>query len=47
MPDGGASGLSRFVSGAYHLYSLKFGLWLHLGMAECYVQFSGHCDLDL
>ena len=25
----------------------KFGLWLHLGMAEYCVQFSGHCGLDL
>ena len=26
---------------------LKFGVWMHLGMAECRVPFSGHCDLDL
>ena len=42
---------SRFVSGAYLLYSSrwnsKFGAWMHLGMAECRVPFSGHCDLDL
>ena len=25
----------------------KFGVWIHLGMAECRVSFSGHCDLDL
>ena len=25
----------------------KFGVWLHLGMAECPVPFSGQCDLDL
>ena len=25
----------------------KFGVWMHLGMAECRVPFSGHCDLDL
>ena len=25
----------------------KFGVWIHLGMAECRVPFSGHCDLDL
>ena len=25
----------------------KFGMWMHLGMAECNVPFSGHCDLDL
>ena len=25
----------------------KFGVWMHLGMAECCVPFSGHCDLDL
>ena len=24
----------------------KFGVWIHLGMAECLVKFSGHCDLD-
>ena len=25
----------------------KFGVCMHLGMAECRVPFSGHCDLDL
>ena len=25
----------------------KFGLWMHLGMVECRVPFTGHCDLDL
>ena len=25
----------------------KFGVWIHLGMGECRVPFSGHCDLDL
>ena len=25
----------------------KFGVWIYLGMAECRVPFSGHCDLDL
>ena len=25
----------------------KFKVWMHLGMAECSVPFSGHCDLDL
>ena len=25
----------------------KFGVWIHLGMSECRVPFSGHCDLDL
>ena len=24
-----------------------FGVWMHLGMVECRVSFSGHCDLDL
>ena len=24
----------------------KFGVWMHPGMAECCVPFSGHCDLD-
>ena len=42
---------SRLVSGAYILYSWgrnsKFGEWMHLGMAECRVPFSGHFDLDL
>ena len=25
----------------------KFGVWIHLGMAECRVPFLGHCDLNL
>ena len=25
----------------------KFGMWIHLGMAECLVPFLGHCALDL
>ena len=25
----------------------KFGVWIHFGMAECRIPFSGHCDLDL
>ena len=25
----------------------NFVVWMHLGMAECHVTFSGHCDLDL
>ena len=25
----------------------KFGVWMHLGMVECRVPFSGHSDLDL
>ena len=25
----------------------KFGVWMHLGMGQCHVPFSGHCDLDL
>ena len=25
----------------------KFGVYMHLGMAECHKPFSGHCDLDL
>ena len=25
----------------------KFGVWIHLGMGECRVTFSGHCDFDL
>ena len=25
----------------------KFDVWMHLGMAECRISFSGHCDLDL
>ena len=43
--------LRIIVSGAYLLYSLsrdsKFGMWMHLGIAECHEPFSGHCDLDL
>ena len=22
-------------------------VWMHLGIGECHVPFSGHCDLDL
>ena len=25
----------------------KFGVLMHLGMTECRIPFSGHCDLDL
>ena len=25
----------------------EFGVWMHLGMVECRVAFTGHCDLDL
>ena len=25
----------------------KFGVWMHLLIAECHVPFLGHCDLDL
>ena len=25
----------------------KFDVWMHHGMAECRILFSGHCDLDL
>ena len=25
----------------------KFDVWMHLGMAECHIPFSGHYDLDL
>ena len=25
----------------------KFGVFVHLGMAECHIPFSGHCDLVL
>ena len=25
----------------------KFGLWIHLGIAECRVPWLGHCDLEL
>ena len=47
------SGLSsgKIVSGAYVLYYLRkdptFGVWIHLGVAECCILFSGHFDLDL
>ena len=27
--------------------NFKLGVWMHLGMAECRIPFSGHCDLDL
>ena len=43
---------SRFVSGSYLLYSIlwgrnfNFGMWIHLGMAECRIPFSCHCDLE-
>ena len=40
---------SHFMSRAYLLYFLgrnsKLGVWMHLGMTECCVPFSGHCDL--
>ena len=43
--------LRFFVFGAYLLYSLsrnsKFGVYMHLGMVESHILFSGHCDLDL
>ena len=26
---------------------MKFGLWVHLGMAECRVPFLGHLEIDL
>ena len=44
--------VSRIImSGAYLLYYLrrnpKFGVWMHLGMTEFRVPFSGHCNLDL
>ena len=25
----------------------KYDVWMHLGMLECSISFSGHCDLDL
>ena len=25
----------------------NFSVWIHLGMAECRVSFSGYCDIDL
>ena len=25
----------------------KFGVWMHLGVAECRVRFLGQCDLDI
>ena len=31
----------------YWFYFIIFGVWMHLGMAECRIPFSGHCDLDL
>ena len=43
--------LRIFVLGVYFLYSLrlnfKFGVYMHLGMLESHILFSGHCDLDL
>ena len=36
---------SSFMSGAYK--NPKFGVWMHLRMAECQVPFSGHCDLEI
>ena len=40
------------VSGAYLLYYLRresqiWCVWMHLGMVECLLPFTGHCDLDL
>ena len=43
--------LRIIASRAFLLYFLsedsKFGVWMHLGIAECHVPFLGHCDLDL
>ena len=25
----------------------KYGVYMHLGMGECHLPFSGHCDLEL
>ena len=27
--------------------NINFGVWRHLGMAECHLPFWGHCALDL
>ena len=39
------------VSGAYLLYYFKLesqiGVWMHLGIVECRIPWSGHCELDL
>ena len=41
----------RIVFGAYLFFFLgrnsKFGVYMHLGMVESHILFSGHCDLDL
>ena len=44
--------VSRYASSLVHIsYILgrnsKFGVWLHLGMAECRIAFGVRCDLDL
>ena len=43
--------LRILVFGAYLLYSLrlefKFGVYMHLGMVESHILFSGYRDLDL
>ena len=38
---------SRFVSGAYLLYNLRFSMRMIIGMAKCRVPFSGNFDLAL
>ena len=41
----------NYLSGAYLLHykgrNHKLDVWMHLGMAECYIIFLGQCDLDL
>ena len=27
--------------------NFRFGVYMYLGMTECHISFSGHCDLDL
>ena len=43
--------LRIFVFGAYPYIlggrNSKFGVYMHLGMVESHILFSGHCDLDL
>ena len=38
---------SRFRVPSISPIFFEVGVWMHLGMAECRIPFSGHCDLEL
>ena len=45
----GAMGLSAVCDVVFpdHTYLLFFVVYMHLGIAECHISFSGNFDLDL